>query len=405
MAFGRRRNRVRAPIEPNLTGVGQEQIAVQPITPIASSTEGGISTATTTTPVGGTRPDTGFGGRSAEDRTYNRPVVSSTAADQVGDMMPVTPETGGTETTTPTVGDLVGTIQEQADVARAANEERYAQGLGIHEELVSDLGAGGTMETAALQQYERQKQLDMATQTQQMVSSGLYGTTMPGTLAATYEEQVGVPYKTQLAETMAGRRAEAMRGQAGFIERREDTPPSPELMASLVQTASARPEEDTTAGITEEVAPTSLWESGQTGAITAAQFSTEAQRQQYHTIYSSQVPAYETQIKQYEDALGRFEPGSPQQAHYAEMIKYYHELLKTAKENVEKYSEDKAGISSVQYAEEEQRRTRDATQPRQATTPSMTSVGRRFVGGRAGQTGPTMPSFASSGSGWGGFNR
>lgn len=404
MAFGRRRNRMRAPIEPNLTGVGQEQLAVQPITPIVSSTEGGISTAIAT-PVGGTRPNTGFGGRSVGGRTHNRPVVSPTAADQAGDMMPVTPETGGTETTTPTVGDLVGTFQEQADAARAANEERYAQGLGIHEELVSDFGQGGTMEAAAMQRYERQKQRDMATQTQQMVSSGLYGTTMPGTMAATYEEQVGTPYKLGLAEAMAQRKTEAMRGQAGFIERREDTPPDPVLMAGLVERASAKPEEDTTAGITEEVAPVSLWKSGQTGAITAAQFSAEAQRQHYSKVYTAQVPAYEAQIKACTDAAKKFDPGSPQQAHYAKLIEHYHGLLKTAKENVEKYSEDKAGVSSVQYAEEEQRQTRDATQSKQATTPSMTSVGRRFVGGRAGQTGPTMPSFASSGSGWGGFNR
>lgn len=158
------------------------------------------------------------------------------AADQAGDMMPVTPAVPG-------VGELVGQFQEQAETARAANEARYAQGLGIHEELVGDFGQGGTLQTAMMGQYQRQKERDLATQKQHMIGSGLMSTTIAAGMPSAYEEQVGTPYKMQMADLMAQRQAEAMRGQAGFIERREDIPPSPELMAGLVQTASARPED------------------------------------------------------------------------------------------------------------------------------------------------------------------
>jgi hypothetical protein len=157
-------------------------------------------------------------------------------------MMPVTPAVPG-------VGELVGQFQEQAEAARAANEARYAQGLGIHEELVGGFGQGGTLQTAMMGQYQRQKERDLATQKQHMISSGLMNTTIAAGMPAAYEEQVGTPYKMQMADLMAQRRAGAMQGQAGFIERREDIPPSPELMASLVQTASARPE-DVAAGET-----------------------------------------------------------------------------------------------------------------------------------------------------------
>lgn len=302
------------------------------------------------TPIGGVRPDIGFGGGG---RGGTRPPA------QVEDTTTPTPAA------VPTVGELVGTFQEEAEAAKAANLARYEQGLGIHEQLVGEFGAGGTMETAAMQRYGQQKQTDIAAQMQQAVSSGMYGTTRPSTYGTAYEQEVGVPYKLQLADIMAQRKAEAMRGQAGFIERREDIPPDPALMAGMVERAAARPE--------EEAAPTSLWTSGQTGAVTAEQFSTEAQRQQFSKTYTAQVSAYETQIKQYEDAAKRFDPGSPQQASYTTAIKNLQDLLKTAKENVKEYGEEKAGISSIQYAEEEQRRT--AATPTTGAAPSMASVG------------------------------
>lgn len=315
-------------------------------------------------------------------------------ADQAQDMMTPTPAA------TPSVGELVGQFQEQGEAARAANEERYAQGLGIHEEIVSDFGSGGTMEAAAMDRYQRQKSQDIAGQMQQAVSSGMYGTTRPSTYGTAYEQEVGTPYKLGLAESMAQRKAEAMRGKAGFIERREDTPPDPALMAGMVERASARPEEDVAAATGTVEAPTSLWKSGQTGAVTAEQFSVEAQRQQYFKTYTAQVSAYKTQIKQYEDAAKRFEPGSPQQAHYAKIIENLSNQLKTAEGNLKDYGEEKAGISSVQYAEEEQRRS-NATQTASTTaSPSMASVG--YKQGSKWIPGKTLVKSGSWGGGQGG---
>jgi len=178
----------------------------------------------------------------------------SGVADQAADMMTPTPMA------TPGVGELVGQFQEQGAAARAANEARYAQGMGIHEQLVGDFGQGGTLQTAMMGQYQRQKERDLATQKQHMIGSGLMNTTIAAGMPAAYEEQVGTPYKMQMADLMAQRRAGAMQGQAGFIERREDTPPSPELMASMVQTASARPEDVAAGDTTAEGAPTTSTE-------------------------------------------------------------------------------------------------------------------------------------------------
>ena len=183
----------------------------------------------------------------------NLPTPTGQAGAGQGTIMPTTP----VETTTPGVGELVGQFQTQAEEAKAATEERYQQGLGIHEELAATYGQGGTLQTAMMEQYRRQKERDLATQRQQMISSGLMNTTIAAGMPAAYEEQVGTPYRMQMADLMAQRKAEAMRGQAGFIERREDIPPSPELMASLVQTASARPEEEAPA-VTGETTTTEI---------------------------------------------------------------------------------------------------------------------------------------------------
>jgi len=242
----------------------------------------------------------------------------SGAADQAADMMTPTPMA------TPGVGELVGQFQEQGAAARAANEARYtqgldihkqlgetsgaalqqtqeqesiiraaneakyAQGMGIHEQLVEEFGQGGTLQAAMMGQYQQQKERDLAAQKQHMIGSGLMNTTIAAGMPSAYEERVGTPYKMQMADLMAQRQAEAMRGQAGFIERgkeglpdvgtarqqqieamrgqagfierREDTPPSPELMASLVQTASARPEDVAAGDTTAEGAPTTSTE-------------------------------------------------------------------------------------------------------------------------------------------------
>ena len=203
-----------------------------------------------------------FGTRTAAQKTrIPRPVTAPPgAADQAGDMMPVTPAVPG-------VGELVGQFQEQGEAARAATEARYAKGLGIHEELAAGFGAGGTLQTAMMGQYQRQKERDLAAQKQHMIGSGLMSTTIAAGMPAAYEEQVGTPYKMQMADVMAQRQAEAQRGLAGFVERREDIPPSPELMASLVQTASARPEDVAAGEVPTGEAPTTSTEIAAAGGV------------------------------------------------------------------------------------------------------------------------------------------
>lgn len=325
---------------PGLAAVGQEQQEL--VTP---SVEAGYMTPIT--------PGVGAG------------VTPPGAADQAGDMMPIAPEAPAA---IPGVGELVSQFQEQGEAARAANEARYAQGLGIHEQLVGDFGAGGTMEAAAMQRYGQQKQTDIAAQMQQAVSSGMFGTTRPSTYGAAYEQQVGTPYKLGLAEAMAQRKAEAMRGQAGFIERREDIPPDPALMASLVQTASARPEEDAAAtgagtvgagttgtgtGTAGAPGQTSIWGSGQTGAITVRQYEAEAKRQEQSAIYTAHAEAYKAQIESYKKAAEQHEPGSAYNAHFIKLMEGAKKSLKEAEGNMEKYGEGAAKISSDQFANRE----------------------------------------------------
>ena len=188
----------------------------------------------------------------------NAPLGGPTSlADQPTDMQlpggdPGLTDAGG-GTAPLTTADLVGQFQEQADAANLANEERYGQAVGIYDDLIGGFGQGGTMEAAATEGYRRQKERDLAQQQQQLISSGLFNTTIAAGAPAAYEEQVGVPFRLGLAESMAQRKAGAMTGKAGVIERRTDEAPDPALMAGLVQGASAGPEEAAAGTVADEV--------------------------------------------------------------------------------------------------------------------------------------------------------
>ncbi len=133
-------------------------------------------------------------------------------------------------------------IQQEYLSARAANERRYAQAMSIYDEIIKRYQPGGTFGKAALGQLETQKVRDVGAETQQMISSGLYGTTTTAGLPQKWESEVGAPSRLRLEDIMMERLSQAQIGKAGFIERREDVYPNVGAMAGFAQqTAAARP--------------------------------------------------------------------------------------------------------------------------------------------------------------------
>ena len=137
------------------------------------------------------------------------------------------------------VDTLIAQFQEQQARANEANEARYQEGLGLYDTLIEDTAAGGTFEKATEAGIERGRVKSVAQGTQSLVSSGLASTTTAAGLGKKFEEEVGQPARLRAQDVQAQRRAEAIRGKAGFIERREDVGPSFSDIASLAKSIGA----------------------------------------------------------------------------------------------------------------------------------------------------------------------
>lgn len=131
--------------------------------------------------------------------------------------------------------ELIQSYKQRGEEAKQANLERYEKGLGIWEDVVGQYAPGGGFGEGAMASYQRSKTRDLAQASQSLVSAGLYNSTIAANLPKKYEEEVGTPFRLNLEDIRQQRLGEARAGMAGFIERREDIPPDPTLLAALLQ--------------------------------------------------------------------------------------------------------------------------------------------------------------------------
>jgi hypothetical protein len=82
-------------------------------------------------------------------------------------------------------------------------------------------------------QLERTKTRDVAGAAQQLISSGLYGSTTAAGLGKKWEEDVGAPARLKLEDLRMDRYVQAWREKAAFQERIEDRYPDYGLIAGL----------------------------------------------------------------------------------------------------------------------------------------------------------------------------
>ena len=135
------------------------------------------------------------------------------------------------------IEDFIKAYTKQYEAATAANLRRQQQIEAIFDEIIRRYGPGGTFGRAAEAQLERRKLRDVAAGMQQMVSSGLYGTTVAAALPKKWEEEVGAPARLTLEDIKMQRLSQAQLGKAGFLERIEDQYPSPEMLAQMMSAA------------------------------------------------------------------------------------------------------------------------------------------------------------------------
>lgn len=133
--------------------------------------------------------------------------------------------------------DLLARFEAQQATANEANEKRYDQAMAIYDEIIAQYQPGGAFGQSVEAGLQREKTRTVAKQTQDLTSSGLFGTSLTAGLGSKFEEEVGQPTRLRAQDISFERLASASQGKASFIERREDTGPDYATIASLAQTA------------------------------------------------------------------------------------------------------------------------------------------------------------------------
>jgi hypothetical protein len=118
--------------------------------------------------------------------------------------------------------------------ANAANEKRYKEGMTGYQNIADMYAPGGSFGQGANAMYERGKTKNLATAGQNLISSGLGGTTISAGLPSKYEEEVGTPFKLQLQDLMTSKYAEAMGNKLGFLERKTEKGPDFSQIAQIL---------------------------------------------------------------------------------------------------------------------------------------------------------------------------
>ena len=121
---------------------------------------------------------------------------------------------------------LTAQIDAQQASARQANIARRGQIEGIYSEMMKRYQPGGAFERRGLGEIERAKTKGVGKETQQMISSGLFGTTTAAQTGRRWEAEVGAPSRLRLEDIMQQRMTGIQQRKAGFLERIEDVYPN-----------------------------------------------------------------------------------------------------------------------------------------------------------------------------------
>lgn len=142
---------------------------------------------------------------------------------------------------------LIADFQRREAAARAANIKREREIRGIYGGIIGQYEEGGAFKQAGLADIERTKTRAIGAGTQQMISSGMYGTTTAASIPVQAEAQAGQA-RLKLEDVLQERTTQAKLGLAGFAERIETPYPDYNMLvqamiaqASQAQASGPRP--------------------------------------------------------------------------------------------------------------------------------------------------------------------
>ncbi len=131
-------------------------------------------------------------------------------------------------------------LQQMTDETNVQNKKRETEIRGILDQIIQMYQPGGSYGAGAEAMLDRQKQRDIGSATQSLISSGLFGSTMTAGLPKKWEEEVGVPARLKLEDSRYGMLSQAMGNKASFVESIKNSFPDYKMFADMfAQSASA----------------------------------------------------------------------------------------------------------------------------------------------------------------------
>lgn len=131
---------------------------------------------------------------------------------------------------------LQASFEEREAGALAANKARETEIRDIYGGIIGQYETGGAFREAGLADIESTKTKAVGAGTQQMISSGLYGTTTAAAIPVQAEAQAGQA-RLKLEDLLQQRTTQAKLGLGSFIERIQE--PYPDY-SQLLQASSAQ---------------------------------------------------------------------------------------------------------------------------------------------------------------------
>jgi hypothetical protein len=137
--------------------------------------------------------------------------------------------------------DPLAEIKKLEAQRASKTKARETEVRSILDEIIAQFGPGGSYGQGILAMLERQKEKDVASATQSLVSAGLYGTTMASGVGKKWEEEIGMPTRAKLEDVKAERLAQAKQQKAQFVTDIEEEGIDYNTIANLMQQASSNP--------------------------------------------------------------------------------------------------------------------------------------------------------------------
>lgn len=139
------------------------------------------------------------------------------------------------------MADLAAEYERLTKKARQANERRMREIGAIHDEIIRRYQPGGSFITGGTKLLEEQKGRETGKAMQQLISSGLYGTTGAAGLGRQWEAEVGAPARFKLEDVAMERLSSAQLGKASFLEGIQQPYPDYSALFQASQAQAQRP--------------------------------------------------------------------------------------------------------------------------------------------------------------------